>query len=94
MNNIIRTTIEAMAAIQGGTQSLHTNSYDEAVGKCCTIDLFVRAPTSERQDASAMVLGQRKNWMLFPFQLLLNDVPSLTFNHPLISTFNIVWMEC
>jgi methylmalonyl-CoA mutase len=31
MNNIIRTTIEAMAAIQGGTQSLHTNSYDEAV---------------------------------------------------------------
>ena len=33
MNNIIRTTIEAMAAVQGGTQSLHTNSYDEAVGK-------------------------------------------------------------
>jgi methylmalonyl-CoA mutase len=32
MNNIIRTTIEAMAAIQGGTQSLHTNAYDEAVG--------------------------------------------------------------
>jgi methylmalonyl-CoA mutase len=32
MNNIVRTTIEAMAAIQGGTQSLHTNSYDEAVG--------------------------------------------------------------
>lgn len=33
MNNIIRTTIEAMAAVQGGTQSLHTNSYDEAVGE-------------------------------------------------------------
>jgi methylmalonyl-CoA mutase N-terminal domain len=32
MNNIIRTTIEAMAAVHGGTQSLHTNSYDEAVG--------------------------------------------------------------
>lgn len=32
MNNIVRTTIEAMAAVQGGTQSLHTNSYDEAVG--------------------------------------------------------------
>ncbi len=30
-NNIIRTTIEAMAAILGGTQSLHTNSFDEAV---------------------------------------------------------------
>jgi methylmalonyl-CoA mutase len=30
-NNVIRTTIEAMAAVFGGTQSLHTNSYDEAV---------------------------------------------------------------
>mmetsp|Transcript_37577 Transcript_37577/g.91339 ORF Transcript_37577/g.91339 Transcript_37577/m.91339 type:complete len:793 (-) Transcript_37577:70-2448(-) len=32
LNNVIRTTIEAMAAVLGGTQSLHTNSYDEAVG--------------------------------------------------------------
>ncbi|RKP26982.1 methylmalonyl coenzyme A mutase, isoform CRA_b [Syncephalis pseudoplumigaleata] len=31
-NNIIRTTVEAMAATLGGTQSLHTNAYDEAVG--------------------------------------------------------------
>ena len=30
-NNVIRTTIEAMAAVLGGTQSLHTNSFDEAV---------------------------------------------------------------
>lgn len=30
-NNIIRTTIEAMAAVMGGVQSLHTNAYDEAV---------------------------------------------------------------
>ena len=30
LNNIIRTTIEAMAGVLGGTQSLHTNSYDEA----------------------------------------------------------------
>jgi methylmalonyl-CoA mutase len=30
-NNIIRTTIEAMAGILGGTQSLHTNSFDEAL---------------------------------------------------------------
>jgi methylmalonyl-CoA mutase len=30
-NNIIRTTIEALAAVLGGTQSLHTNSFDEAV---------------------------------------------------------------
>ena len=31
-NNIIRTTIEAMAAALGGTQSLHTNAFDEAIG--------------------------------------------------------------
>ena len=31
-NNIVRTCIEAMAAVFGGTQSLHTNSFDEALG--------------------------------------------------------------
>ncbi len=30
-NNIVRTTIQALAAVLGGTQSLHTNSYDEAL---------------------------------------------------------------
>src|SRR5467141_948323 len=30
-NNIIRTTVEALAAVLGGTQSLHTNSFDEAL---------------------------------------------------------------
>jgi hypothetical protein len=32
-NNIVRTTVEAMAAVMGGTQSLHTNSFDEV--RCC-----------------------------------------------------------
>jgi methylmalonyl-CoA mutase N-terminal domain/subunit len=32
MNNIARVTIQALAAVCGGTQSLHTNSYDEALG--------------------------------------------------------------
>ncbi|HON26994.1 MAG TPA: methylmalonyl-CoA mutase family protein [Mesotoga infera] len=32
MNNIIRVAFQAMAAVLGGTQSLHTNSYDEALG--------------------------------------------------------------
>lgn len=32
MNNIVRTTIEALAAVLGGTQSLHTNAFDEALG--------------------------------------------------------------
>ena len=31
LNNIVRTTVQAMAAVLGGTQSLHTNSYDEAL---------------------------------------------------------------
>ena len=30
-NNVVRTTLEAIAATQGGTQSLHTNSFDEAL---------------------------------------------------------------
>ena len=31
LNNVIRTTLQAMSAVLGGTQSLHTNSYDEAL---------------------------------------------------------------
>ncbi|MEO5617797.1 MAG: methylmalonyl-CoA mutase family protein [Candidatus Eisenbacteria bacterium] len=30
--NVVRTTVQALAAVLGGTQSLHTNSYDEALG--------------------------------------------------------------
>src|SRR4029078_6407434 len=30
-NHIVRTTIQAIAAVLGGTQSLHTNSFDEAI---------------------------------------------------------------
>ena len=32
LNNVARTTVEALAAVLGGTQSLHTNSFDEALG--------------------------------------------------------------
>jgi methylmalonyl-CoA mutase, N-terminal domain len=31
LNNVVRTSLEALAAVLGGTQSLHTNSYDEAL---------------------------------------------------------------
>lgn len=31
-NNIVRVTIQALASVLGGTQSLHTNSMDEALG--------------------------------------------------------------
>ena len=30
-NNIVRTTLQALAAVLGGTQSLHTNGFDEAL---------------------------------------------------------------
>ncbi len=39
-NNVIRTTVEAMAAVLGGTQSLHTNALDEAV--CLPTDFSAR----------------------------------------------------
>jgi methylmalonyl-CoA mutase N-terminal domain/subunit len=32
LNNVVRTTLQALAAVLGGTQSLHTNSFDEALG--------------------------------------------------------------
>jgi len=32
LTNVVRTTVQALAAVLGGTQSLHTNSYDEALG--------------------------------------------------------------
>ena len=32
LNNVVRTTLQGLAAVLGGTQSLHTNSYDEALG--------------------------------------------------------------
>jgi methylmalonyl-CoA mutase N-terminal domain/subunit len=32
LNNVVRTAVQALAAVLGGTQSLHTNSYDEALG--------------------------------------------------------------
>jgi methylmalonyl-CoA mutase len=35
MNNVVRTTVEALAAVFGGTQSLHTNGYDEALSLPC-----------------------------------------------------------
>src|SRR4030095_4394912 len=32
LNNVVRVTVQGLAAVLGGTQSLHTNSYDEALG--------------------------------------------------------------
>ena len=42
--NVVRTTIQALAAVLGGTQSLHTNSMDEALGLPTGIGCTYRAP--------------------------------------------------
>ncbi len=46
-NNIIRVTIQALAAVLGGTQSLHTNSYDEAL--CLPTEKSVRIALRTQQ---------------------------------------------
>ena len=53
-NNIVRTTVEAMAAVLGGTQSLHTNAFDEAVA----------LPTefSARIARNTQLIFKRRNW--------------------------------
>ena len=56
-NNVIRTTVEAMAAAMGGTQSLHTNALDEALRCRQIIPLAsrgIRKSTCKRRLASAV----------------------------------------
>ena len=45
-NNLLRTTVEAMAAVMGGTQSLHTNSFDEAIGLPTDFSVMMARSTS------------------------------------------------
>ncbi len=52
INNIVRTTVEAMAAVMGGTQSLHTNSFDEALG--------LPTPTSARVARNTQLILQEE----------------------------------
>src|ERR1700720_3146157 len=61
-NNIVRTAIQAMAAVLGGTQSLHTNSYDEALAPQ-TVDplagsYYIEALTNEIEKRAAEYLGK------------------------------------
>ncbi len=55
-NNISRVTIQALASVCGGTQSLHTNSYDEAIGlpteKSATIALRTQQIIAEESGAA------------------------------------------
>ena len=47
LNNIVRVTLQALAAVLGGTQSLHTNSFDEAL--CLPSELAVRVALRTQQ---------------------------------------------
>lgn len=59
LNNIARVTIQALAAVCGGTQSLHTNSYDEALGlpteKSATVALRTQQIIAEESGAADVV---------------------------------------
>jgi methylmalonyl-CoA mutase N-terminal domain/subunit len=59
LNNISRVTIQALAAVCGGTQSLHTNSYDEALGlpteESATVALRTQQIIAEESGAASVV---------------------------------------
>ena len=59
LNNISRVTIQALAAVCGGTQSLHTNSYDEAIGlpteESATVALRTQQIIAEESGAASVV---------------------------------------
>lgn len=57
--NLVRVTIQALAAVLGGTQSLHTNSYDEAIGlptsKAATLALRTQQVIYHETDVARIV---------------------------------------
>ena len=57
--NMVRVTIQALAAVLGGTQSLHTNSYDEAIGlpsqKAATLAVRTQQVIANETDLTATV---------------------------------------
>ena len=57
--NVVRVTIQALAAVLGGTQSLHTNSYDEAIGlpsrKAATLAVRTQQVIAHETDLTATV---------------------------------------
>ena len=59
LNNVARVTIQALAAVCGGTQSLHTNSYDEALGlpteESATVALRTQQIIAEESGVASVV---------------------------------------
>ena len=66
LNNISRVTIQALAAVLGGTQSLHTNSYDEALGlpteASATVALRTQQIIAEESGAADVVDPMAGSW--------------------------------
>jgi methylmalonyl-CoA mutase len=61
-NNVIRTTIEALAAVLGGTQSLHTNSFDEALGLPTPFSAHIARNTQLRSEERRVGKECRSRW--------------------------------
>jgi len=68
LNNISRVTIQALAAVCGGTQSLHTNSYDEAIGlpteDSATVALRTQQIISEESGVANVVDPLGGSWLV------------------------------
>lgn len=66
LNNVARVTIQALAAVLGGTQSLHTNSYDEALGlpteASATVALRTQQIISEESGVADAVDPMAGSW--------------------------------
>ena len=59
LNNVVRTTLQALSAVMGGTQSLHTNSYDEALSlpteESATVALRTQQIIAEESGVSEVI---------------------------------------
>jgi len=68
LNNIARVTIQALAAVCGGTQSLHTNSYDEALGlpteESATVALRTQQIIAEESGVADVVDPLGGSWLV------------------------------
>lgn len=79
-NNVVRTCIEAMAAVFGGTQSLHTNSFDEALALPTTFSariarntqIILQEETGITNVSYSLVNELRCNWVECVFMWSIN----------------------
>ncbi|MDC0055452.1 methylmalonyl-CoA mutase family protein [Deltaproteobacteria bacterium] len=77
LNNVARVTIQALAAVCGGTQSLHTNSYDEALGlpteESATVALRTQQVIAEESGVADVVDPLGGSWYVEDLTRRLKD---------------------